>query len=111
MSSEGKTVGEVARRSGWMPAEWAFRAVVVLGLAANLWMQTHYVTVDRYERDQATQREHNAKLDATMVSLDKSLVVLVEQQKTQAIQDAQLADHEKRLRALEAVTRGTNHEK
>ncbi len=99
--AESEKISAAVKRLSWLPTEWAYKGFVILGLMASLWLQSHYVTRERYEADQKSQVERNNKVDYTLVSLDKSLAILIEQQKIREAQDRELADHEARLRVLE----------
>lgn len=90
-------------------SEPAFKALVILGLVAVLWLNSNYVRSERYESDraseEATRRASEKELTARMDAVERALLVMAEAQKDQARQDTQIADHEARIRALEAIGR------
>lgn len=71
-------------------AEWIYRAIVVAGLAALAWLNSNYVT--RAEFDQTR---------VTIAGIERTLAIMVEQNKVNDRQDTALQDHEVRLRTLE----------
>ncbi len=75
----------------------AYRAVVLLGMVALMWMNGHYVTRLEYEKFQEKNGAEHLAIQTTINQISTAIALLSEQKVV-------LSDHENRLRALERET-------
>ncbi|MCL5098570.1 MAG: hypothetical protein M1608_13785 [Candidatus Omnitrophica bacterium] len=78
---------------------WGVLAILLLG---QYWAGAHFVTRTDYDRDQNALAQEIRSLNASFVSLDKAISLLTASGRIDDEQDRRLADHEQRLRKLEA---------
>lgn len=89
MSNDTETVKV---KTTWFEALW--KMAVVIGLAANFFLRSTFVSADTYNAD----RE---KTQLEIQKLTSIVQIMQEADKVNDRQDYQLQDHESRLRALE----------
>ena len=100
--------------------EWIWRLVILAAVCANLWLTTHFVTREEYEKFQkelraemiASQTQNAAEHYTIQTAISDINTTL----KIMAANQVQLQDHEQRLRACEAkqidvISRVTSVEK
>lgn len=78
--------------------DWAWRGVVFALLAAQLWLQSHYVPRTEYAQDKRDLTKALDGITATMQTFHTSLELL-------KLGTQQLMDHETRIRTLESHDR------
>jgi hypothetical protein len=86
--------------------ETAYRIVIVLGMAGLYFLNATFVSNARYDADKAAvevaHRVEAEKVNSRLDGIEKAILIMTEENKAQAVQDAKLADHETRIRALES---------
>ena len=73
----------------------AYKVITPLALAALFFLKSQFVTKDQYEKDRVFQQEQMHQIQTT-------LKLMAEQNRVNDRQDAQLVDHEQRIRVLES---------
>ena len=106
----GKSNTSLATQSGSL-REWLSTIAEVCAITCPfliamlvLWLDSRYVTREELrERDRAADARA-ASVGARVSALERALLILIEQQKENALQNKQLDGHEQRIRFLEIET-------
>ncbi len=93
-------------------SEWIYRGVLLAVACSTLWLNSHYVTIDTYEKDKqaeharqekdaAERRAESELATKRLTALETLIQVMAESNKVNDRQDRALTDLEFRVRALE----------
>jgi hypothetical protein len=83
----------------WLDPAW--KAVMLLGVAAVLWLNQNYLTRVEFKEHRAETESDIHATNQRLVDIEKTLAVIAEKMVNDARQDSILADIEKRLRDIE----------
>jgi hypothetical protein len=75
-------------------AEWLFRACLLIGVGANLWLTRNFVTRAEYQADFQQNTNDHLSIKSSMVDMGTTLKIL-------ALNQSRLDDHEARMRLVE----------
>ncbi len=87
-------------------SEWGWRIICFGLLVAGLWLKGNYVSLERYNVDQAEAVKANKEINKSIADITRLIEVMQEQNKVSDRHQKIIDDHETRLRALERK-RGT----
>lgn len=85
--------------------EWLYRGVVLLFLAAMVFLRSEFATKQDLDAAVTEIKRSSAELSRRVTVTDQTIAVMVEGNKVNERQDEQIKDHEKRLREVERLTR------
>jgi small-conductance mechanosensitive channel len=83
----------------WIDPVW--KAVMLLGVAAVLWLNQNYLTRVEFKEHRAETESDIHATNKRLVEIEKTLAVIAEKMVNDARQDSILMDIERRLRDLE----------
>jgi len=81
--------------------EWIYRGLLLVLLAANLWLQKNFVTKLDYDADRAAQAKATESVKEAIVQIQTTIVLMKEENRVNDRQEKALLDHETRIRTLE----------
>ena len=83
----------------WIDPVW--KAVMLLGVAAVLWLNQNYLTRVEFKEHRAETESEIHATNKRLVEIEKTLAVIAEKMVNDARQDSILMDIERRLREIE----------
>ena len=93
----------LTQKAAW---EWAFRAGMV---AAYFWSTGHFLSIDRYEKDNEKQDAQRSIMLTQLGSIDSTLSRIDEHMKNDDRRDRQIESLDVRVRNLEDGSNGPRH--
>jgi hypothetical protein len=89
---------------------WIKDVVIVLGMVGVLYLNSHYITVDKFEAMKSANDSAHASIQTTLVSIDKTLALqaqnnalLVDAQHQIKVNTAKLTEVDLRVRNIEEL--------
>ena len=90
--------------------EWLRFALLLIGMAATSYLNSHYITTDRYQADAAEGEKWRIETTKNIKELTSAVSMLaasvkVQTEQVNVRQEKMLDDHEQRIRALEKAVK------